>query len=194
MYSSYRPPHPPKWHYQAETRPIWTDAEDEVTGVDGKRYRSNQATIWRWREAYQHDFAARMDWTVSSRYEQANHHPQIVLSVNRAYQPPSNNGASRFDFLQPVELRVNSGQQIELDARQSADPDSDELQFLWFPYREAGTFPGEVEITEATKARAKLTAPQVTAPQTVHIVLQVRDNGEPSLCAYRRIILNVEPK
>ncbi|MEO2004482.1 MAG: DUF1593 domain-containing protein, partial [Candidatus Poribacteria bacterium] len=44
------------WHYEQETRPIWTDSTDEVVGVDGVTYTSNQATIWRWREAYQHDF------------------------------------------------------------------------------------------------------------------------------------------
>ena len=35
-----------------------------MTGVDGRTYTSDQATIWRWRTAFQHDFAARMDWTV----------------------------------------------------------------------------------------------------------------------------------
>ena len=35
-----------------------------MVGADGKSYASDQATIWRWREAFQHDFAARMDWTV----------------------------------------------------------------------------------------------------------------------------------
>ena len=30
----------------------------------GRTYTSDQATIWRWRTAFQHDFAARMDWTI----------------------------------------------------------------------------------------------------------------------------------
>ena len=55
-----------------ETRPIWTqggfpaygaNSADQVTGVDGRRVRSDQATIWRWRDAFQNDFAARIDWT-----------------------------------------------------------------------------------------------------------------------------------
>ena len=57
-----------------ETHPIWTQggdmfarvtSQDTVTGVDGREYVSDQATIWRWREAFQNDFAARMDWTVA---------------------------------------------------------------------------------------------------------------------------------
>ena len=57
-----------------ETRPFWTQggdsypgrdsSRDTVIGVDGKTYTSDQATIWRWRTAFQHDFAARMDWTI----------------------------------------------------------------------------------------------------------------------------------
>ena len=41
-------------------------SQDEVTGIDGRQYISDQATIWRWREAYQNDFAARMDWTIGA--------------------------------------------------------------------------------------------------------------------------------
>ena len=53
-----------------ETHPIWSQGGDEfnratsqdhVIGHDGVPYISDQATIWRWREAYQNDFAARMD-------------------------------------------------------------------------------------------------------------------------------------
>ena len=46
-----------------ETRPFWTQggdsypgndsSRDTVTGVDGKSYTSDQATIWRWRAAFQ---------------------------------------------------------------------------------------------------------------------------------------------
>ena len=60
--------------FYGEPRPFWTqggdsfpgrdNSKDTVTGVDGKTYTSDQATIWRWRTAFQHDFAARMDWTM----------------------------------------------------------------------------------------------------------------------------------
>ena len=60
--------------FYGEPRPFWTqggdsfpgrdNSKDTVTGVDGRTYTSDQATIWRWRTAFQHDFAARMDWTI----------------------------------------------------------------------------------------------------------------------------------
>jgi hypothetical protein len=64
--------------YQAsgESRPIWTnnhDSRDTVTADNGQTVCSDPATIWRWREQFQHDFAARMDWCVAKSYEDANH-------------------------------------------------------------------------------------------------------------------------
>ncbi len=39
----------------------YTDAVDRVTSkTDGQYYMTNHATIWRWREAFQNDFAARI--------------------------------------------------------------------------------------------------------------------------------------
>ena len=63
---------------EPETRPIWTDAEDEVFGFDGNWHTDNKATIWRWRPAYQNDFAARMDWTIKP-FAEANHPPVAKL-------------------------------------------------------------------------------------------------------------------
>ena len=69
-----------------ETRPSWTRtraaSRDTVVGTDGKRYTSDQATIWRWRQAFQHDFAARMDWTIKD-VAQANHNPDVVVNGQR---------------------------------------------------------------------------------------------------------------
>ncbi len=53
----------------AESYPIWTNnqmSRDTVTAEDGRTYTSDQATLWRWREHFQQDFAARMDWCVAS--------------------------------------------------------------------------------------------------------------------------------
>ena len=51
-----------------EGRAIWTQGGDSffrVTSADTvDTHTSDQATIWRWRQAFQNDFAARMDWAV----------------------------------------------------------------------------------------------------------------------------------
>lgn len=77
-----------KWFLQPETRPFWADGEDEVLGVDGQWHTSNKATIWRWRAAYQNDFAARMDWTIRP-YKDANHPPDRPARPSRPADRPA---------------------------------------------------------------------------------------------------------
>ncbi len=168
-------PRTQKWFYEPETRPIWTDAVDEVIAADGNYYTSNKATIWRWREAFQNDFAARMDWTVKS-YGEANHPP--VARVK--------NGNFR---------TVTSGEKVLLEAEGSSDPDGDALTFLWSYYGEPGSFKGKdpIKITDHTQPAAYFTAPKVEKPETLHFILAVTDNGSPALTRYQRIIVAVYP-
>lgn len=165
-----------KWFYEPETRPIWTDAEDEVIGTDGKTYLSNKASIWRWRQAYQFDFAARMDWCVKP-YKEANHPPIAALGH-------ANN------------LSVKSGEKVNLSAEGSKDPDGNALSYEWMYYREVGTYESSrpIGIDNRTMKAASFTAPSVTLPETIHIILAVTDNGLPALTRYQRVIVTVFPK
>lgn len=66
-----------------ESRSIWTQGGDTFSRVTSQDTVgadiSDQATIWRWREAFQNDFAARMDWTVND-FRRANHNPSLVVN------------------------------------------------------------------------------------------------------------------
>jgi hypothetical protein len=172
-------PREEEWHYEQETRPIWTDTEDEVVGVDGVTYTSNQATIWRWREAYQHDFAARIDHTVAPTYDDANHNPVAVLF-----------GDTRKSV---ARLTVTAGETVSLNAEGTHDPDGDNVAVRWFIYPEPGTYDGAPEIRNADTLVAELTAPTVGKPETLHVILEARDDGDPALFAYRRLVLRVDP-
>jgi hypothetical protein len=205
--------------YYGETRPSWTqggdsypgrdNSRDTVVGIDGRTYMSDQATIWRWRTAFQRDFAARMDWTVKDSRD-ANHNPQVVV-----------NGAAR---KAPVLVNATVGVSLTLDAAGTRDPDGDTLTYTWFFYPEAGTgipgqpvangpmvpiggggVPGEggipsgpvggspqapsrVSLANETTGRVTVT-PRVAG--TAHIILAVEDNGTPALTSYRRVILTI---
>ena len=70
--------------YQAhgETRPIWTnnqESRDTLRADNGQTECTDMATIWRWREAYQNDFAARMDWCATGERKKANHAPEAIV-------------------------------------------------------------------------------------------------------------------
>jgi cellulose-binding protein len=168
-----------KWLAEPETRPFWTDAEDEVLGVDGNWHTSNKATIWRWREACQNDFAARMDWTIKP-YAEANHPPVAALG-------------------HPQSLNAKPGERVNLSARGSTDPDGNDLSYEWFYYPEAGSFAIEsgrsgapLAIEHAREAEAAFTVPtNYFHAGTIHIILAVTDSGTPALTRYRRVIVTV---
>ena len=111
-YELYTAP-PKRYYHEPETRPIWTNTMDEVKGVDGKYYTSNHATIWRWREAYQHDFAARLDWSHQPKFKGANHHPLVNVNGDRSRNP--------------IFLTTAPGAPVTLDASATSDPDGDEF-------------------------------------------------------------------
>jgi len=164
-----------KWFLEPETRPIWADAEDQVQGINGGWYSSNQATIWRWRQAYQHDFAARMDWTIKP-YKEANHPPVVKLA-------------------HPNALSVKSGKKVTLSGAGSSDPDGNELSYDWIYYPEVGTYSGSrlPVISNRKQPVASLVAPKVEKPETMHFILAITDNGTPTLTRYQRVILTVFP-
>ncbi len=183
-YELYTAP-PKRYYHEPETRPIWTNAMDEVKGVDGKYYTSNHATIWRWREAYQHDFAARLDWSHQPEFKGANHHPVVSVNGDRSRNP--------------IFVTATPGTPVILDASGTSDPDGDKLSFHWYPYREAGSFPltihyRNLEWQGDRTPVLKLNAPAATTPATIHFILEVRDQGQPSLTTYRRVILKVDPE
>lgn len=175
----YYQPRTERWFLEPETRPIWGDAQDEVMGVDGNWHTSNKATIWRWREAYQNDFAARMDWSIKP-YQDANHPPVPQLAHD-----------SR--------MTAKVGDRIELSAAGSADPDGDELSYLWFYYPEAGSYTissgrtgNPLEINDADKKKAWFIVPKSSRLGTMHIIVAVTDNGTPALTRYKRVIIDVK--
>jgi hypothetical protein len=182
-----------------EMHPIWTQggdlfgrvtSQDTVMGIDGRERVSDQATIWRWREAFQNDFAARMDWTIKD-YKSANHNPVVVV-----------NGQAGTG---PIVMDAEVGKSIVLDAGGSHDPDGQTLQYEWFHYGEAGLEDGELaEVTIAGAGTAKAVITPTAACRakwlpigrcsgvgTAHIIVAVTDNGAPRLTSYRRIILQV---
>jgi hypothetical protein len=177
-------PRKEKWFLQPETRPIWTNVQDEVLGNDGEWHTTNHATIWRWREAYQNDFAARMDWTIKP-HAQANHPPVPKLD-------------------HPALITAKPGERVNLSAVGSTDPDGDALSYQWFCYEEAGTrgmsnsrtgTKLDINNFDQPKAWFIVKTSRVMPPGTgtMHIILAVTDHGTPRLTRYQRVIVDVKP-
>ncbi|HET7313355.1 DUF1593 domain-containing protein [Salinisphaera sp.] len=158
------------------------------------------AAVYRWRPAFQADYAARFDWCIKS-YAEANH------------APIGNNSVT---YIQDI----TSGQTIKLRSGDWRDPDGNRLIFRWQVLEEESTYPGDIAIftqypqpgqrfpnwrntardvkqakTEKQYSRtAHLNAPVVDRRRSVHVLLTVTDTGYPALSSYKRFNLIIHPK
>ena len=150
---------------------LWEDGRD-VTDFDP--YTGRQETSYpqvRWIEALQNDFAARADWCVNE-FKQANHAPVVKLN-------------------QPEIIMANRGEKITLTGHAS-DPDGNNLKYSWWQYTEAGTYDGTISITDAETNKVSVVVPSdARKEQTIHLILQVTDDGIPNLTRYQRVIIRV---
>ncbi|MEJ2615432.1 MAG: DUF1593 domain-containing protein [Ignavibacteriaceae bacterium] len=167
-----------------EPRAIWTDAADKFTPhvfneygravrLDTTTFTGNKVTLWRWRDDFQNDFAARMNWCTKS-YKEANHPPVPELLV-------------------PDHMTVKSGEGFVLDAT-ATDPDWDNLSYLWFNYPEAGSYKKLININSAENIHSVyVIAPVVEKEENAQFMLKVTDKGTPPLSRYKRVFVTITP-
>lgn len=172
---------------EPEQREIWTNAVDNYVQYLSNDYgravrrdtvsiNNNRVTLWRWRNDFQNDFAARMDWCTKT-FQETNHPPVPALA-------------------HPDNITVKSGEIFVLDASGTIDPDGDNLSYLWFQYQEVGSLKKTVnfDLAENLYRVFYIKAPVVDKEETTHFVLKVTDKGTPQLSRYKRVIVNIIPK
>ena len=125
----------------------------------------------RWTKVLQNDFAARADWCVRD-YQHANHAPEVRVSQNM--------------------MEAKPGQKIALSGK-ATDPDKDGLTGRWWNYAEAGSYPGKIEVQQTKEYGAEITVPEdAKSGQTIHLIFEVSDDGEPSLTRYQRVVMMIK--
>ncbi|KAF2729817.1 DUF1593-domain-containing protein [Polyplosphaeria fusca] len=213
------PEHPNwgSWGGRYTSNPLGSDAQfgdatDTVIGGDGKSYTTNWATIWRWRNAFQSEFAARMQWTLAPNSPNSNAtHPPVVI-INGACGSKA------------IEMNVTVGQHITLNASASYSMDAGaKLNFTWFQYKEPSAWQASTSVvptinitrpggtdgslssftipepnSRSCKAPEKVTefgqyAEAIKCP-VLHVVAAVKDVGaRHPITRYRRVLLRVQP-
>ena len=171
----------------------FADSVDTLVDSDGRTIMGSHVTIWRWRKAFQRDFAARMQWTATAEYDKANHAPVAVVNGNSGRHV--------------IGMVVEAGQNVLLDASTSCDPDGRELAFKWWQYREPSSNNNtprrdvaDLEISDPESPLTTITIPpeevlrrpgrnaHPESDKHLHLILEVSDG---QLVAYRRVIFTV---
>ena len=153
----------------------------------GNGMRSFERTGWgnysggRYLPYTMNEEAARLQWSVKPTYKDANHAP--VVSVHG-----------------PLNLTAAPGDIVKLDGS-ATDPDGDALTYNWYEDTGSDTYPATVTLnstnTPSTSFEVPVNSvvpPEAVPGQTIHLILEVTDNGSPSLARYQRVVITVSAR
>ncbi len=134
---------------------------------------ANTAANGRFFAAAQNDFAARLKWSVTPKFSDANHEPKVRIK-----------GLS--------EVSVRPGSTVRLVGEVS-DPDHNAVEVTWWQDDAAGTYPGDVRFSDQAAFRTTFRVPNNAQPgHTIHVILEATDNGAPPLTRYQRLIVKIQ--
>lgn len=122
--------------------------------------------------AAQNGFAGRMKWSVTPTYAGANHEPAVAIR-------------------EKARLSARPGETLHLQGIAS-DPDGNALSVKWWQWKDVGTYPGQVTLSNPASLATSIQVPSDAATsQTIHLILEVTDDGAPPLTRYQRVVISV---
>ena len=73
-----------------------------------------------------------------------------------------------------------------------SDPDDNAVTVRWWQWKDVGTYPGRVTLTNPGALGTSLRVPSdASAGQTIHLILEATDNGAPPLTRYQRVMISI---
>jgi len=121
--------------------------------------------------AAQLDFAARLKWSVTPKYVNANHAPVVAVEGT-------------------LDVLASAGEIIKLTGKVS-DPDGNAVSVKWWQFQ-VGTYTKQITISNSGSLQTRVVIPKDAVPgQTIHLVLEATDNGVPALTRYQRVIITI---
>ncbi len=153
----------------------WGKCEDTITKAYTNHSESVYTKCWSYEDHFYpatfNNFAARMDWANEGK---GNRNPIV--------------GMNKHEGIEILRKNPQAGTQVTLDASKSYDPDGDNLTFKWWIQQEAGSYTKDVNISNSNTHVASVEIPADSAGKTIHVICEVRDDGNPNLTSYRRVI------
>jgi hypothetical protein len=121
--------------------------------------------------AAQNDFAARLKWSVTPKFSDANHEPVVRIEG-------------------PLHVLASPGETIRLNGI-ATDPDNNKVTVRWWHFK-VGTYFNDVSMSNADTFQCGVTIPKdARAGQTLHFILEATDDGTPALTRYQRVVVTV---
>lgn len=134
---------------------------------------ANAAANARFFAAAQNDLAARLKWSVTPKFSDANHEPKVRIKG-------------------PSEVLVQLGGMVHLQGEVS-DPDHNAVKVTWWQDNAAGTYPGDIRFSDQAALSTTFRVPNDARPgHTIHVILEATDNGTPPLTRYQRLIVRIQ--
>jgi Protein of unknown function (DUF1593) len=123
--------------------------------------------------AAQNDFAARLKWSVTPNFIDANHPPLARIKG-------------------PLAISARPGSTVQLQAEVS-DLDDNSVKVTWWQYNDAGTYPGDITLSNPAALTTAFRVPDDARPgQTIDVILEATDDGSPPLTRYQRVVVTVQ--
>jgi Protein of unknown function (DUF1593) len=182
----------------------WGGRFYKIEGFQNVYRDADKGSYTRWIETVNRDFAMRLKWSITPKYEDANHKPLIKLGVERDITVKSgelvklkaeitDNDPTDYQaaWIKVKELFEQQGHDFEWFKKMMAQ--RPKTSALWWQYKEAGTFNGNIDLGFNQKEEVQFIAPKVKEKCTIHLILEAKDNSTPALTAYERVIVTVVP-
>ena len=160
-------------------------------------------SLMRWFDDIQNDFAARADWCIASNYEDANHNPAVSVKEGldltakagekielhaEGSDPDGDNLAySWWRYFEADTYEDNKGE------TKTAQPLlAGEMQLGLSRELAKDEIIDSIELSGSDTDRVSFTVPEdAKVGDTIHIIIEVQDDGEHQLKHYQRVIITV---
>jgi hypothetical protein len=110
---------------------------------------------------------------VTPKFSDANHPPKVSVKG-------------------PLDVSARPGGTVRLQGIVT-DPDKNGVKVTWWQYNDAGTYPGDITLSDAAALTTEFRVPDdAQSGQVIHVILEATDDGTPRLTRYQRVIVRIQ--